>query len=627
MNDSNGDWSALANWNSGQTPVLPTPGAGQVAPVGTLTLPTPRLPGAAGTGVTSGQHDTVILDRPNADVTVTLSAGSHNVRKLLVREKLNLTGGSLSASFDPATWDSPLASSLPVSAQFSEAVSLANSASLSVHTLQVDAARTFTVEGGSLTLNRLNLMPGPTPATLLVNGNVNLNPLNDAAAVIANGAGAGSSGLVNLGGGNRLFNVANGAAAVDLSVNVPVTNGGLTKLGAGTLALNGANTYAGDTFIQAGKLLLGSPTLADMSDIYLTTGATLDLNLAGGSDAVRGLIFDGVPQAPGVWGPVGSGAQFTSPFLTGTGFLSVAVAVPPLPPGPAGNVIDDFEIDEGHFNWNYNLSPISQTFGLASGPANASGPTDRTTAEHQGAGVASQLLDLVVDATGDDTWQLRHNSGITSAAQPAGNVAVPGTGYVGFWLKTDDAGATVRIAIDDPVPAGATAIEMGTSLNVIADNQWHLYQWNFEDASHWDAFGNAGSDGDIDATSGTVTIDSIWFTGIGNTQIYLDNVMHNPNGLITPGYIPGDFDGDGLVNSADYGAWRVSFGATVTPWTGADGNGDGTVDVADYVMWRQIALASGAELTSASAVPEPAGLVVFALAAGFVILVRQRLIR
>ena len=36
-----------------------------------------------------------------------------------------------------------------------------------------------------------------------------------------------------------LLNVANGTAAVDLSINVPITNGGLTKLGPGTLALVG----------------------------------------------------------------------------------------------------------------------------------------------------------------------------------------------------------------------------------------------------------------------------------------------------------------------------------------------------------------------------------------------------
>ncbi len=221
------------------------------------------------------------------------------------------------------------------------------------------------------------------------------------------------------------------------------------------------------------------------------------------------------------------------------------------------------------------------------------------TAEHQGAGTASQLINLVVDATGDDSWQVRHNSGIGSAAQPAGNVPLAGTGYVGFWLKTDDPGITVRIGIDDPVGANTTALERGAVKNVVADNQWHLYQWNFEDAAAWDAFAG-GANGQIDAASGNVTIDSIWLAGDGSSQIYLDSVMHNANGLITPGYTPGDFDGDGLVNSADYATWRGTFGQSVTPWTGADGNGNGVVDMGDYILWRrQMSAGSGASLAQA----------------------------
>ena len=44
MNDSDGEWTTLANWNSGQTPPAPVTGPGQGGPVGTQTLPTPRLP-------------------------------------------------------------------------------------------------------------------------------------------------------------------------------------------------------------------------------------------------------------------------------------------------------------------------------------------------------------------------------------------------------------------------------------------------------------------------------------------------------------------------------------------------------------------------------------------------------
>jgi len=51
--------------------------------------------------------------------------------------------------------------------------------------------------------------------------------------------------------------------------------------------------------------------------------------------------------------------------------------------------------------------------------------------------------------------------------------------------------------------------------------------------------------------------------------------------------IPGDYDLNGLVEAADYGVWRASYGEPVaTPGLGADGNGDGMIDAADYVYWR-----------------------------------------
>ena len=88
MNDASGDWSTLTNWNSGQMPTAPVTGPGQVTPAASSPLPTPRLPGAAGTGTTSGQNDTVILERPSANITVTLSTGTHNIRKLYTTQSL-----------------------------------------------------------------------------------------------------------------------------------------------------------------------------------------------------------------------------------------------------------------------------------------------------------------------------------------------------------------------------------------------------------------------------------------------------------------------------------------------------------------------------------------------------------
>jgi cytochrome c peroxidase len=48
--------------------------------------------------------------------------------------------------------------------------------------------------------------------------------------------------------------------------------------------------------------------------------------------------------------------------------------------------------------------------------------------------------------------------------------------------------------------------------------------------------------------------------------------------------LPGDYDGNGAVESADYDVWKASFGDTSS--LVADGNGNQIVDAADYVIWR-----------------------------------------
>src|SRR5262249_1458588 len=199
--------STLSNWTSGQPAIVPISSPGQLTPLATGPLPTPRLPGAAGTGPTSGQNDTVILDRPNANITVTLSTGSYNIRKLYVREALNITGGSLTINYVPVP------ESTPMSAQFSAPVSISGGSSLSVHTLYVDPETTLTAGNASLTFDTLMLMRGATPARLVVNDDVMITGLSGATAKIGTNAGASNSGVVDLSGGARAFNVAKGATA------------------------------------------------------------------------------------------------------------------------------------------------------------------------------------------------------------------------------------------------------------------------------------------------------------------------------------------------------------------------------------------------------------------------------
>lgn len=77
---------------------------------------------------------------------------------------------------------------------------------------------------------------------------------------------------------------------------------------------------------------------------------------------------------------------------------------------------------------------------------------------------------------------------------------------------------------------------------------------------------------------------------------------------------PCDFNGDGLVDAADYVVWRDSKGAAVAHATGADANGDGIVDDLDETLWKAcfgVAVRTGAIGSGVSArstgesVPEP----------------------
>lgn len=229
-------------------------------------------------------------------------------------------------------------------------------------------------------------------------------------------------------------------------------------------------------------------------------------------------------------------------------------------------VIESFDVDEGYFGWNTDFSGSNQNIGEAS-------TAERVTTEAQD-GAGSQEIFIDGDNSG---WFYRHVSGIGSAASAAGNLAFDTTGYIGFWLKTNDSGLAVQLAIDAPDTA-----DRGVAKDVIADGEWHLYEWNLDDNSEWGPWVNG--DGVIDAA--TATIDSIQFTGAGQATFFLDSVAHNPEGSLMPTpLLPGDFNDDGVVNIADYAVWRDNLGAADETVLNNNGDGGG-VTAADYTVWK-----------------------------------------
>jgi GH35 family endo-1,4-beta-xylanase len=75
---------------------------------------------------------------------------------------------------------------------------------------------------------------------------------------------------------------------------------------------------------------------------------------------------------------------------------------------------------------------------------------------------------------------------------------------------------------------------------------------------------------------------------------------------------PGDYNGDGTVNAADYTVWRNTLGSFDD--LRADGNGDRMIDDDDYDVWKSLFGATYGGGGALATVPEPASFALFAVA-------------
>jgi len=115
-------------------------------------------------------------------------------------------------------------------------------------------------------------------------------------------------------------------ATLTLSGSISGT-GGLKKSGAGNLVVTSSDiTYSGITGAFTGTLTLANPVLDDLSPVYVSTGATLNLTHAS-TDTISGLFIDGVQSPAGLYKAVGAGGDGTElAVLAGTGKLQVTTS-------------------------------------------------------------------------------------------------------------------------------------------------------------------------------------------------------------------------------------------------------------------------------------------------------------
>jgi autotransporter-associated beta strand protein/T5SS/PEP-CTERM-associated repeat protein len=168
----------------------------------------------------------------------------------------------------------------------------------------------------------LNLNGGTVVAKQITEGSIGGSALYFNGGILKAAAGAATTFVSGLDRAELL----SGGAIIDTNgQNLAITqalvgSGGMTKAGAGTLNLSGANTWTGSTRVTAGTLVLNAAFLGDNSTVTIAAGATLRLSHAL-TDQVASLSIAGTTL------PAGTYDATTHPgAISGTGRLLVTGA-------------------------------------------------------------------------------------------------------------------------------------------------------------------------------------------------------------------------------------------------------------------------------------------------------------
>jgi autotransporter-associated beta strand protein len=300
-NDASGLWSATGNWTNG----VVANGSGFIADFSqvnltadrTVTLDANRTVGGMGFGATSGSTYNWFLVSSGGSI-LTLDIGAPSAPSIAVSQNTATLGLSL----------------------------------VSPNGLTKTGAGTLVLGGANTIVGPLNLNGGAINFPSLAN-----LPLAAGISAINFGGGAlqwapgntldiSSLGVPISFAGNAGFDTS--ANNVTLATGFGDGGaGGLTKLGAGTLTLNGTVSYTGATTVSNGVLALGSSgSISSSTNISVRSGATLDVSaLAGGLTLSQnlsgaGTVLGNVTDAAGVTIAPGTAGAGT---LTANGNLSL----------------------------------------------------------------------------------------------------------------------------------------------------------------------------------------------------------------------------------------------------------------------------------------------------------------
>lgn len=460
----------------------------------------------------------------------------------------------------------------------------------------------------------------------------------------------GSNGALNVSGGGTLNLI--GSATVGSST---LTNA--TFAGRYDYDVTSASTFGTAPIRASGAVTLGGSLEVDFSggasfgtgdNLSLVTGNTVEGNfdevvVTGNTGGVSdGLVFD-------VFITSGGNGQVAQLGLSEVLVLDVnrntgSVAI--RNPHGSAAILDGYRINSAGGNLNpAGWSSIAPASGFVEAVASSTDLGELNTSSSlslsgtQALGSAYSINPtLPLGTTADDL--------VFTYTSPNGGVVEGQVIYTGdlftndLLLRVDPSTGAAQLVNDSFQAINIDSYSIVSASGDLQPGAWQSLE--MQSVSDWEEANPTSSDlSEINPTASTVlgpntgfNLGNIWSTS-GTQALVLEYlvageftprqgsvVFGSLASIVQPSGLPGDFNGDGSVNLADYTVWRNNLGSATEAALNGNGNNDNGIDVADYQLWRS-AFGLNSPLSSStaavSAVPEPVTLpmLVFTIGACF----------
>ena len=293
-----------------------------------------------------------------------------------------------------------------------------------------------------------------TAGTVTVNGTqsfTGLQFITDGYNLV-NGA-AGQLTAVNGTGGNTAVRVDPGVTAT-VGVNID-GSGILNKLDAGTLVLNGANTYSGGTQLDGGKIIVGSNTALGSGTLTANAGTQLDSNTA--------VTLGNAATLNGNLTVVGSNALALNGVIGGTGGL--------IKNGAANLTLGGNNAFLGPVALNAGGLILASNSALGSGTLNAAAGTSVDASTAVSLNNAVNLAgNLGIGGTADLTLAGTVNGAGSLTKNGAANLTLSGNnnflGGIALNAGTLTAGSNSALGLGNLTVAGASALDSSSAVSL-----------------------------------------------------------------------------------------------------------------------------------------------------------------